>query len=1042
MSQLHDLLIIDDVFPCELSPFRKEEFSKILTRIQDTMIYTTGKSVGLLEDNLNIESTLDDYKKENEDFATRVKLWNSSEWDDSHRFRLAYVVFLNNAFDVLELLEEKKIPFVLELYPGGGFGIDNAESDRKLKRVLGSPCFRKVIVTQAATYEYLLRKGWCNENEIVDIFGVVIPESLLLNAVLPVRPTGSHNFVLTFCAFKYSTEGLDKGYDIFIQLAKKLHFRFPEFRFVVIGNFSRDDIDVCELGDSIEFKGVLSEHDMLTVFSHTDIIVAPNRANVLEPGFFDGFPTASCVSAALNGALVMTTDPLALNRERFLSGIDIEVLPESVDAFFERIAYYQANRKEFLKIRKRQLVKMIKTYSQDAQITPRIVTLTSEIARYSVEAKHDKCLNTQKVIIPIMHCFDNNYVIPAAASFYSMLKYADPQYQYRLYVLHTDITIQNQEMLNNIVAQFHNASLTFVNMENRFEDIWEQLNFSGHFSKEVLYKLLVASIFPQYDKIIITDVDVVFCGDIAPSYIEMNENLPVCFAGVRQICPKGTWLDSYYDNYKVHFNKDARAQLKVCGGYLVANLRYLRESKREEKFLRYLSANAYRLLQSEQDVINFCCDDSEIAYLPLNNVVCSYMYDIFKPGIEYPEDPFYSEEEISNAMKQPIQLHYATGTKPWNELLSTKADIWVRYIAEAGVFPQYMRKKIATQTHNQDYVDFRNIWPEWIPNNSPMTVSVVCCTYNHETFIREALEGIVNQEVDFPIEVIVADDASTDRTPEIISEYAEKYPTLFKCILRQENVGIGENYYDALCHVRGKYLAICDGDDCWVDSKKLKKQVAFLEKHPKCSICGTSFTRRINSEEGQRDEPFDVKHYATNICGAKTEYTFNDLVQCRFLASCTVMIRWQMLDRVPEFLRYYRIIDFPIELIHAAVGTIGLLGDYVSAIYNVHENGISSSASGDSMRQESLTVLAEIDQYLGYQFTDSITAFLKSAKNGKKNVVNETDGDVERVQPAHTSVQIGKIPLKQRAYAFFWRIYTSKYMPESIRELWRRSKRK
>ena len=104
--------------------------------------------------------------------------------------------------------------------------------------------------------------------------------------------------------------------------------------------------------------------------------------------------------------------------------------------------------------------------------------------------------------------------------------------------------------------------------------------------------------------------------------------------------------------------------------------------------------------------------------------------------------------------------------------------------------------------------------------NTPV-VSVVSISYNHEAFIRDALEGFVTQEVDFPSEIIVADDASTDSTPNIIAEYAAKYPALIRPILRPENVGIHANLTHALAAARGTYIALCEGDDYWTDTLKL-----------------------------------------------------------------------------------------------------------------------------------------------------------------------------------------------------------------------------
>ena len=113
-------------------------------------------------------------------------------------------------------------------------------------------------------------------------------------------------------------------------------------------------------------------------------------------------------------------------------------------------------------------------------------------------------------------------------------------------------------------------------------------------------------------------------------------------------------------------------------------------------------------------------------------------------------------------------------------------------------------------------------------------VSIVCTTYNHENYIRQALDGFIMQQCSFPIEVIVHDDASTDNTAAIIREYAQKYPDIIKPILQTENqYSKGYNIWEYLFTqvAKGKYIAICEGDDYWIHPLKLKIQVDFLEKN-------------------------------------------------------------------------------------------------------------------------------------------------------------------------------------------------------------------
>lgn len=975
----HALLIVDDIFPSERSPFRYEEFSKILKSIPDTYVVTSGAALAYLEAEEDIFSLVNQYTVENPELKDRIIVSTPSEVLDKMDFHLAYTVFLNNIYANVALFEAKKIPFVFTLYPGGGFAFDNEESDQKLERVFQSPCFRKVIVNEEVTKDYLLRKGLCHKREICCIHGVVIPQKDILNAQLRENPI-RRQITMSFCAYKYSEAGKDKGYDFFVAVAKKLLEKGMCCKCHVIGNFCEDDVELGSVKDCFIFHGIVSGDKMWEIFRDTDFFISPMRAGILAPGSFNGFPTAASVTAALCGALVMTSDPLNQNRE-FISGENIEIITLDAETVAERIAFYCSWNKQFNAVRRKQIEKFLSLYSNETQMTPRVNLLQEEINWSKCNTMNNLVHPRQsRIEIPIMHCFDNNYVIPATASFYSMLKYANPDYDYRLFVLHSDITTKNQKMLTEIVERFPNAALEFINMSNRFDDIWQQTLTHGHYTKELFYKLLIASIFPQYDKILITDVDVVFRGDISKSYFALEPDEKVCFAGVHQVAPKGTFLETFYEGYKEKFGPLVLQELKICGGYLLANLKYIRESKKEAQFLKYMSDNVYRLRQPEQDVINFCCKDSEVKFLPLANVVCTYMYDIFADGKKLHDDPFFTAEELQEAMEHPIQVHYATGTKPWKDLMCTKADWWLQDLAEAGAYYEYMRKKNAGPS--PESVPVYTLGRDWKANNSSVTVSVLCCSYNHEKFIRKALEGIVNQKTKFAYEVIVADDASTDETQKIIREFAEKYPDKIHCILREKNVGIGPNYFDALQQVKGKYLAICDGDDYWSDPEKLQRQVDYMEAHPDYTVCCASFVRHEHRGDEITEVPFAVEDYIKTVIPEKESYSFEDLLYCRFIASCTAMVRWQYHGRVPEFIKHYPVIDFPIMLLHAAGGRIGVMHDYSPSVYNVHIKSVTNTNSQTNLQMIYKCLLYEIDQYLDYRFNATISEYLNGVQTG------------------------------------------------------------
>ena len=138
-------------------------------------------------------------------------------------------------------------------------------------------------------------------------------------------------------------------------------------------------------------------------------------------------------------------------------------------------------------------------------------------------------------------------------------------------------------------------------------------------------------------------------------------------------------------------------------------------------------------------------------------------------------------------------------------------------------------------------------------DNRKLIVTIRCLAYNHEPYIRQCLEGFVMQQTNFRFEAIVHDDASTDRTAEIIKEYADKYPDIIKPIFETENQY--SKHDDSLRRImneqtHGKYVASCEGDDYWIDPLKLQKQVDFLNNHQQYSAV---FSNCLILEQRKKD---------------------------------------------------------------------------------------------------------------------------------------------------------------------------------------------
>lgn len=223
-------------------------------------------------------------------------------------------------------------------------------------------------------------------------------------------------------------------------------------------------------------------------------------------------------------------------------------------------------------------------------------------------------------------------------------------------------------------------------------------------------------------------------------------------------------------------------------------------------------------------------------------------------------------------------------------------------------------------------------------------VTIRCFTFNHERFIRQCLEGFVMQKADFRFEAIVHDDASTDNTAAIIREYAEKYPDIIKPIYETENQyskhdGSLTRIMNA--HTRGKYIAMCEGDDYWTDPYKLQKQVDFLESHPDYVMCSSRFDKYWQ-ESGLLEEDPDKK-----FKGA--DYDLQNLIGGKWLTqTLTVMYRRSALD-LKRYEQYGMSLDMILfyELLKHGKG---YCFPEVMGVYRYHDGGVWSEVSQNRRR--------------------------------------------------------------------------------------------
>ncbi|MGD1282456.1 glycosyltransferase [Mycobacterium seoulense] len=208
-------------------------------------------------------------------------------------------------------------------------------------------------------------------------------------------------------------------------------------------------------------------------------------------------------------------------------------------------------------------------------------------------------------------------------------------------------------------------------------------------------------------------------------------------------------------------------------------------------------------------------------------------------------------------------------------------------------------------------------------------VSVVTTTHNQDAYVRQAFDSFVAQQTDFPVEVVVADDASTDETPAIIREYTERYPGMFRPIFRPENLGLNRNLVGALSVARGEYIALCEGDDFWTDPRKLSKQVGFLDGHPRASVCFHPV--RVMWNDGRAG---DSKFPPIYLRGS---LSVDALLLMNFIQTNSVMYR--RLDRYDGIPADVMPLDWYLHVMHAARGEIAMLPETM-AVYRRHAEGM------------------------------------------------------------------------------------------------------
>lgn len=258
--------------------------------------------------------------------------------------------------------------------------------------------------------------------------------------------------------------------------------------------------------------------------------------------------------------------------------------------------------------------------------------------------------------------------------------------------------------------------------------------------------------------------------------------------------------------------------------------------------------------------------------------------------------------------------------------------------------------------------------------------SICCITYNHENYIADAIESFLMQKTDFKYEILIYDDASTDRTPEIIKQYESKYPDLIKPIYQTENqYSKGVKTLDfSMEKAKGKYIAICEGDDYWIDPYKLQKQVDYMETHPECSMCVHAAYRVLPDKT-------KLKLHLRPNHGNKV-FTVEEVIQQGdggLFATNSILYPAVFSTNRPYFYEKAPVGDYPLAIYLALQGTVYYIDEFMSA-YRVGVKGSWSSRMSSASIERRVTLidaianmLNEINRYTEYKYDITIKKTIK-----------------------------------------------------------------
>ncbi|MEI8203326.1 MAG: glycosyltransferase [Bacteroidota bacterium] len=264
-----------------------------------------------------------------------------------------------------------------------------------------------------------------------------------------------------------------------------------------------------------------------------------------------------------------------------------------------------------------------------------------------------------------------------------------------------------------------------------------------------------------------------------------------------------------------------------------------------------------------------------------------------------------------------------------------------------------------------------------------MKISIILITYNQENYINQAIESVLMQRFDGEVEVIIADDSSSDKTLSIIESFESTTQFKFKYLKQESNLGYTKNYKRAFVACDGDYIAIMEGDDYWIDPYRLQKHVDFLDNHRECVMSMNRFIQFVESESfyfhSYWEESDKYKYVTSQMMAVKNN--LGNLSACVFRTSELKKINQNIFDLKAG------VTDWILGMSLGLYGYIVIFKDIMS-VYRVHNNGEWSKMDENEKKQTVLREIEEYNQYLGYKYDKEFKYHLQLLQQpNKKNLV-------------------------------------------------------